>query len=113
MTAHKSDTWSASNLIHDTSTELVLGHDGRIEALKYTQEIPDDFLDELAAIRDIQDNNALGNYALAARIPTVLVEKWMREGFNIFDKNIGVADIIKKLESLDLQKLRATNKRLY
>jgi hypothetical protein len=113
----QSDTWSQASLrtppaeMHDVMSDLIFDADG-LSAIKRTQEIPAEFLDEIAAIRDIQDHDALGEFALAARIPTVVVEKWMREGFNIFDKNITVADIVQRLQRLDMDKLIATTKRL-
>jgi hypothetical protein len=106
-----SDTWNEGTLV-DARASLIIGADGNLEAIKREQEIPAWFLDEIRAIKDVQDSKRLGNFALAARIPTVVVEKWMREGFNIFDKNIGVSEIIQRLQSLDMDRLIATSKRL-
>jgi hypothetical protein len=107
----QSNNWSEANLL-DTEIDFTFDADENLTGIVRTQEIPADFLDEIAAIRDIQDHNALGNFALAARIPTVVVDHWFRQGFNIFDKNITVADIIQRLQSLDMDRLIATSKRL-
>jgi hypothetical protein len=48
-----------------------------------------------------------------ASIPTVVVEKWMREGFDILtDRNITPAQIVKKLKEENLDGFLATEKRL-
>lgn len=79
-------------------------------AIKRTQEITDGFLSGLAASRDASRHGKMGEMHKVASIPTVIVEKWMREGFNIFDKNISLKDIIRKLNSEDMQNLMATER---
>jgi hypothetical protein len=37
----------------------------------------------------------------------------MAEGFNIYDQNNKLEDILKRLASLDMEKLITTSKRLY
>ncbi|AYJ85542.1 hypothetical protein D3Y57_05535 [Sphingomonas paeninsulae] len=98
------------NLI-DSHTNLKIEDDKAI--FKRTQDISTSFLDSLAAERGSQDSAPIGNFHKVASIPTVVVEKWMSEGFNIFDKNIKIEDILKRLASLDMEKLITTSKRLY
>jgi len=71
--------------------------------VKKEQAIPQSFLDRLKTARDDSSNNKMGDYHRVASIPTVVVEKWMREGFNIWDKNVTVKEIVArlKLEHLD------------
>jgi hypothetical protein len=71
--------------------------------VKKEQAIPQSFLDRLKESRDESANNRMGDYHRVASIPTVVVEKWMREGFNIWDKNVTAKEIVArlKLESLD------------
>lgn len=71
--------------------------------VKKEQAIPQSFLDRLKESRDESSNNRMGDYHRVASIPTVVVEKWMREGFNIWDKNVTAKEIVArlKLESLD------------
>ena len=45
-----------------------------------------------------------------ASIPTVIVEKWMKEGFNIFDQNVDGKDIIKRLKAEGLDAFLTTEK---
>ena len=45
-----------------------------------------------------------------ASIPTVIVEKWMKEGFNIFDQNVDGKDIIKRLKAEGLEAFLTTEK---
>ena len=48
-----------------------------------------------------------------ASIPTAVVEKWMREGFNIMtDKNITAKQIVNKLKSENLDAFLTTEKSL-
>jgi len=49
---------------------------------------------------------------LAASIPVVVVEQWMAEGFNIFDPNVKLEDIMKRLRLYDMERLIASGKRL-
>lgn len=71
--------------------------------VKKEQAIPQSFLDRLKTARDESSNNKMGDYHRVASIPTVVVEKWMREGFDIYDKNVTAKDIVArlKLEHLD------------
>lgn len=71
--------------------------------VKKEQAIPQSFLDRLKTARDDSSNNKMGDYHRVASIPTVVVEKWMREGFNIWDKNVTAKEIVArlKLENLD------------
>lgn len=80
---------------------------------KRTQYIDPHFLDSLSAERSEQDAAPMGNFVKAASIPTVVVEKWLAEGFNIFDPSVGLPAIMKRLAAEDMDRLITTNKRLY
>jgi hypothetical protein len=84
---------------------------GDFEAIKRTQEITDDFLKDNKELRDASHNKA-GDYHKLASIPTVVVEKWMREGFNIFDKNVTAKEILTRLRTEDLHAFLTSDKRL-
>jgi hypothetical protein len=45
-----------------------------------------------------------------ASIPAVVVEKWMREGFNILDQNIDGREIVKRLKAENLDAFLTTDK---
>jgi hypothetical protein len=77
---------------------------------KRSQEIPQSFLDSLREQRINSTNQVEGDYMRVASIPTVIVEKWMREGFNIFDQNVDGKDIIKRLKAEGLDAFLTTEK---
>lgn len=77
---------------------------------KRTQEIPQSFLDSLKEQRINSTNQKEGDYMRVASIPTVIVEKWMKEGFNIFDRNVDGKDIVKRLKAEGLDAFLTTEK---
>jgi hypothetical protein len=79
--------------------------------VEHSQVITDEFLDQTKALRDASSAPA-GDYHKLASIPTSVVEKWMREGFNIFDENITAAEIVKRLSAEDLGAFITTTKRV-
>ena len=80
---------------------------------KRTQHIDPHFLASLSDERAEQDAAPMGNFVKAASIPTIVVEKWLAEGFNIFDPSVGLPAIMKRLAAEDMDRLITTNKRLY
>lgn len=86
-----------------------------------TQEIPQSFLDAVAAKRDFQDRRSFAQLTKGdeiekihiARIPVVIVNKWAREGFDLFqamnDAN-GTALILAKLRVENLTAFQTTSK---
>lgn len=80
--------------------------------IKKQQEIPTSFLDRLKAKRDASRNAPMGDLHHVASIPVAIVEKWMSEGFNIFDRNNSVKDIVARLQSEDMQAFMATERRV-
>lgn len=101
------------NGIHliDAEAELLTAADGS-RAIKRTQEITTQFLDNLAQERIASKTAKAGEFHKVASIPTAVVEKWMKEGFNIFDKNVNLKEILRRLNSEDMQKFLATEKRV-
>jgi len=78
---------------------------------KHTQSIPQWHLDNLAEQRKASSRQREGDFMRVASIPTVVVEKWMREGFNILnDRNITGADIVKRLKAENLDAFLTTDK---
>ena len=80
--------------------------------VKKEQQIPQSFLDRLKESRDESANNRMGDYHRVASIPTVVVEKWMREGFNIWDKNVTAKEIVARLKLENLDAFLTTTKRI-
>ena len=78
---------------------------------KQTQHLSDQFLDSLKEQRNASSQQREGEFMRVASIPTVVVEKWMREGFDILsDKNITGADIVKRLKAENLDAFLTTDK---
>ena len=77
---------------------------------KRTQKISQHFLDALKEQRNASTQQKEGDYMRVASIPTVIVEKWMKEGFNIFDQNVNGKDIVKRLKAEGLDAFLTTNK---
>jgi hypothetical protein len=55
--------------------------------VKYTQEITDDF------VQDIQDrfthaNDPTDNFLFVGSVPAAIADRWMREGYNIYEEPI-------------------------
>ncbi|MCX7369857.1 MAG: hypothetical protein NTX90_13375 [Alphaproteobacteria bacterium] len=63
------------------------------------QDIPDSFLQRL---RDTEDNKRPGaEYSLAASIPVIFVEKWLREGFDIYREPLKAIEARCRREGLE------------
>jgi len=101
-----------------TDTQLINQHitfqDDTDAALviKREQPIPDSFLARLKQDRDDSSSRPMGDYHRVASIPTVVVEKWMREGFNIWDKNIKASEVVARLKQENLEAFLTTTKRI-
>jgi len=94
----------------DANTRLRFEKDHAVRRI--TQEVPASFLDQLKRKRDDSASAPTGEMHHVASIPVAIVEKWMAEGFNIFDKNINLKEIVKRLNSEDMAGFLVTNKRL-
>lgn len=75
---------------------------------KHSQYISDDFLDDLRDSRNASKGQREGDYMRVASIPVVIVEKWLREGFDIFQAD--GREIVKRLKREDLTAFLATEK---
>jgi hypothetical protein len=85
------------------------------------QQVPQGFLDRVAAKRNWQDAQSFSQLTKGdeiekihlARIPVAVVNKWSREGFDLFqaihDPN-GAAIILAKLRAEDLTAFQTTSK---
>lgn len=75
-----------------------------------SQHISQSFLDDLKYKRDISTSQREGEFQHVASIPTIFVEKWKKEGFDIMDGKVPLKEIIKKLKSENLDGFMATEK---
>lgn len=78
--------------------------------IKHEQYIPDDFISDLRREREDSLSTPAGEFHRVASIPTGWVDKWKREGFDIYDKNVTNADIIKRLRKEQLDGFITSNK---
>ena len=77
---------------------------------KHTQQISQSFLDNVAEQRNRSREQRENEFMSVAQIPTIVVEKWMREGFDIFSGEHSAADIVKRLKRENLDAFLTTEK---
>ena len=77
---------------------------------KHTQDIPQWHLDKLKEQRNASTKQREGEFMPVASIPTVVVEKWMREGFDIMSGKHSAAEIVKRLKAENLEAFLTTEK---
>lgn len=85
-------------------------HDADGLLMKHSQHISDDFLTSLKEQRNASKDRREGEYMRVASIPTVVVEKWMREGFDIMNGEHSAAEIVKRLKAENLEAFLTTEK---
>jgi hypothetical protein len=78
--------------------------------IKKTQDIPKHLLSDNLEHRNNSTAQREGEFMKVASIPVVVVEKWMKEGFNILDPNIDGREIIKRLKAENLDAFLTTEK---
>jgi hypothetical protein len=79
--------------------------------IKREQEIPDELISELKRDKIDPDHDRIGEFLHFATIPTVVVEKMMREGVDF--NRATVKDIVQWLQKNQLDAFITTSKRLY
>lgn len=92
--------------MHDIQTDFLQDGDNVIR--KNTQHIPDEYLRSLRTERENSLSKREGEYMRVASIPVAVVEKWKREGFDIYQ--VGGKEILKKLREENLDAFITTNK---
>lgn len=95
------------NLI-DTNVRLVRGVGDEL-GVQYEQEITSEFLQDLQD-RFVGTRDPSGELLCAAAIPTAVVDRWMREGFNVFEEPI--AKSVARLRLENMGKFITTSKRI-
>ena len=99
-----------TNLI-GINTQWGIEEDDENLVRRHTQEIPQWHLDRLKEERNNSLSQREGDFMRVASIPVVVVEKWMREGFDIMsDRNITGKDILKRLKNENLDAFITTDK---
>jgi hypothetical protein len=74
------------------------------------QHLSDDFLTSLKEEKNNSSEVREGEYMRVASIPVIVVEKWIREGFNILDGTKTPQEIIKRLKAENLEDFITTEK---
>jgi hypothetical protein len=92
--------------MHDVQTDYL--QDGDSVIRKSSQYIPDSYLRSLRAERDNSMAQREDNFMRVASIPVAVVEKWKREGFDIYQ--VDGKEILKKLREEQLDAFITTNK---
>lgn len=87
-------------------------HDADGLLLKKTQDIPTWYIDGLKEQRNRSTEQREGELMRVASIPVVIVEKWMKEGFNILDGSKSGTEIVKRLKAENLDAFLTTDKRV-
>ena len=108
----KTETTSNAPDFHDLSVKVQVSDDAKTLNVAKQQYIPDSFLKGLAAEREASKTAKMGEYHKVASIPVALVEKWKSEGFDIFDKNNSLQDVLKRLQSQDFHQFIATSRKI-
>lgn len=74
------------------------------------QDITSDFLDANAEDRLWSSNNRSQDFHKFATIPTAVVEKWLKEGFDVYRESAQA--IVKRLKAEDLSDFLTSNKKI-
>ena len=80
--------------------------------IKHQQSITDEFLNENHEKRLHSASNKMGDYHQFAAVPTAVIEKWMREGFDVFASDVKPAQIVAKLKQEGLDDFLTTVKKV-
>jgi hypothetical protein len=95
--------------MHILDATMDFGENAEGLFLKTTQEIDHDLLDCLKEKR-MASRERTGELMHVASVPVVLVEKWLREGFNIYQAP--AREIVARLQREDLGAFLATTRRV-
>lgn len=85
-------------------------HESDALVRKHTQNITQAFLDDLKDARNESTSKPMGEFHKVASIPTVVAEKWLREGFDLWEAT--GEQIVRKLKAEDMGAFMATEKRV-
>lgn len=78
-------------------------------AVAYEQEITSEFLQQLQD-SFVGQRDATGNFLGVASIPTAIVDRWLREGFNVYEEPIQAS--VARLKAECMERFLLTSKRI-
>lgn len=86
-------------------------HSGKQDTLiiKREQEIPDDYIAQLKRDKIDTTHDRMGDFVRLCTVPMFLVEKWQREGFDVYQE--GARAIMARLRKEQADALITTNMR--
>lgn len=85
--------------LHDIKVDFDENTDGLV--IQKSQEITQEYIDSLKEARFESKHRPAGDYHRAASIPVVIVEKWMKEGYDVFNEPVAKSLAKLKAEGLD------------
>jgi hypothetical protein len=97
---------------HDVRAAIVDGDTPDKVGIIKAQEIPSDFIQSLRDEKAASANTRAQEFHRFASIPVAVIEKWLREGFNIYDKNVTAKEIVARLHKEGLTDFLTSSKRL-
>lgn len=96
---HPPHSFTIMNKLHEIDFNITENDDGLL--IQKQQAITPEFIQSLKDARDGSKNRRAGEYHRAASIPTIIVEKWMSEGYNVFEEPVSKTLARLKTENLD------------
>ena len=94
--------------MRDIQHDITANADGLL--IRGTQEVGQRLLDAIKARRDASGSARMGDNHHVASIPVIVVEKWKREGFDIFSPAVTPREIVGRLRREHLDAFIATNR---
>ena len=86
--------------ILETNVSLLEGPGDEL-GVHYTQEIPDEYLQQLDAAFVGANDRIGGDLMWVGSVPAATADRWMREGYNVFEEPIAKSLARLKAESMD------------
>jgi len=92
---------SDSDTLHSVQSNVLRDNDEHNFNIQQTQHIPQSFLDNIRKQRDDSLGLNEGEYMSVARVPVLVHEKWLREGFDMMKEPAYAIVARLKQENLD------------
>lgn len=91
----------------DTNVSLV--GSGEDLGVKYTQEIPDHFIQDIKE-RSTGANDPTGNFLFVGSVPAAVADRWLREGYDVYREPVRKS--LARLKAENMGAFVATSKRV-
>jgi hypothetical protein len=95
-------------ILLESNASLIPTVDGL--AIKRQQFITSEFVDRCKEDRFYSTRERIDEFQSFARIPTTVLEKWLRAGFDAMNPNVKASEIIARLNREGLDDFITTNK---